>query len=271
MLNAPHSGNSYSRGFLDGSCLDERAIRSSEDVHVDELLRPAAALGARLLKANFPRAWLDVNREPYELDPGMFAGALPTFANVRSVRVAGGLGTIPRIVSDNVEIYQRPLPVAEALDRIETVYKPYHRMLHRLLRDTQAEFGLAVLLDCHSMPSAVRGNHGRHKPDIVLGDRFGTSCGGNLTDLSAALLGRFGYRVARNKPYAGGFITEHYGQPATDLHALQIEINRRLYMDEHSLEPTSGFTRIQNDLATLVTELADAVSAGLLTPVQAAE
>ncbi len=271
VLNAPHSGDSYSQGFLDGSCLDDRAIRSSEDVHVDALLRPAAALGARLLKANFPRAWLDVNREPYELDPGMFAGTLPTFTNVRSVRVAGGLGTIPRIVSDNVEIYQRPLPVAEALNRIETVYKPYHRTLRRLLGNTQAEFGLAVLLDCHSMPSAVRGNHGRHKPDIVLGDRYGTSCSRNLTDVSAAVLGRLGYRIARNKPYAGGFITEHYGQPAANLHALQIEINRCLYMDERSLEPTSGFARIQHDLAVLVTELADAVAGGLLAPAQAAE
>ena len=241
VLNSPHSGRFYPPEFLAASCLDERAIRRSEDTFVDDLFTPAAALGAPLLKANFPRAWLDVNREPYELDPKMFDGCLPTFANIRSVRVAGGLGTIARIVSESEEIYARPLTVDEALARIDNVYKPYHRSLRQLVAGTHVAFGFAVLIDCHSMPSAVRGNQGRLRPDIVLGDRYGTSCSGALIDGASRILSGLGYSVSRNKPYAGGFITEHYGQPGRGLHAMQIEVNRGLYMDERSLEQTPGF------------------------------
>jgi N-formylglutamate amidohydrolase len=271
VFNSGHSGSFYPDCFLAASRLDKNAIRRSEDSYVDELIASAAGLGAPLLKANFPRAWLDVNREPYELDPKMFAGSLPTYANVRSVRVAGGLGTIARIVSESEEIYAAPLPVEEALARIDAVYKPYHRTLRQLVIDARAAFGLAVLVDCHSMPSSVRGAHGRLRPDIVLGDRYGTSCSSQLTDLAAQILTRFGYSVSRNKPYAGGFITEHYGQPGRGLHAVQVEINRRLYMDERSLERTAGFNRLQSDLARLVRELAEAFDAGLLTRPEAAE
>ncbi len=214
VLSSPHSGSCYPEDFLAASRLDAQAIRRSEDTHVDTLMLEAAALGAPLLRANFPRAWLDVNREPYELDPKMFAGALPTYANVRSVRVAGGLGTIARIVAEREEIYDRPLPVEVALARIDRVYKPYHRALRQLVADTHAAFGVAILIDCHSMPSTVRGSYGRQRPDVVLGDRYGTSCAPELTDLSAQILTRRGYGVSRNKPYAGGFITEHYGRPA---------------------------------------------------------
>ena len=184
ILNSPHSGCCYPGDFLAASRLDEKTIRRSEDSYVDELMADAAALGCPLLKANFPRAWLDVNREPYELDPKMFAGSLPTYANVRSVRVAGGLGTIARIVSESEEIYAGPLNVQEALARIDAVYKPYHRTLRQLVLDARAAFGVAVLIDCHSMPSTVRGMHGRLRPDIVLGDRYGTSCSTELTDLA---------------------------------------------------------------------------------------
>ena len=265
VLNSPHSGSCYPHEFLAASRLDAQAIRRSEDTHMDTLMLEAAALGAPLLRANFPRAWLDVNREPYELDPKMFAGALPTYANIRSLRVAGGLGTIARIVAEREEIYARPLPVDAALARIDLVYKPYHRVLRRLVVDTGAAFGLAPLIDCHSMPSTVRGAFGRPRPDIVLGDRYGTSCASDLTDLSTRILTRRGYAVARNKPYAGGFITEHYGQPARGLHAMQIEVNRSLYMDERTLERHSGFTRISADLAYLVSELGNAFEAGFLS------
>ncbi len=211
---------------------------------------PRSSLGAPLLRANFPRAWLDVNREPYELDPKMFAGALPTFANIRSVRVAGGLGTIARIVSESEEIYAGPLQVDEGLARIDAVYKPYHRRSAQLLVETRAAFGIAVLIDCHSMPSTVRGGDGRLRPDIVLGDRYGTSCASELTDLAAHILGRRGYSVSRNKPYAGGFITEHYGNPARGIHALQIEVNRCLYMDERTLEKSERLrAALRADLA----------------------
>ncbi len=271
VFNSPHSGSCYPDRFLAASRLDKNAIRRSEDTFVDELAEGAARVGAPLLKANFPRAWLDVNREPYELDPKMFAGALPTYANVHSVRVAGGLGTIARIVSESEEIYAAPLPVEEALARIDAVYKPYHRTLRQLLVDTRALFGFAVLVDCHSMPSSVRGAQGRLRPDIVLGDRHGTSCSSHLTDLAAQILTRLGYSVSRNRPYAGGFITEHYGQPGRGLHAMQVEINRRLYMDERTLERGAGFDRLQLDLARLATELAAAFDDGFLTRPAAAE
>jgi N-formylglutamate amidohydrolase len=271
VLNSPHSGSCYPCDFLAASRLDETAIRRSEDSFVDDLVAPAASLGCPLLKANFPRAWLDVNREPYELDPKMFSGTLPTYANVRSVRVAGGLGTIARVVSESEEIYAQPLDVADVLDRIERVYKPYHRALRQLVLETRTEFGLAVLIDCHSMPSAARGTHGRPRPDIVLGDRYGTSCAPELTDFAARVLAGLGYSVSRNKPYAGGFITEHYGQPARGLHAMQIEFNRSLYMDERSLTKTPRFAAIAGDLKKLVAALTDAFADGFLQRPEAAE
>jgi len=256
IVSSPHSGRCYPDSFLSASRLDEVAIRRSEDTFVEELFLSAVDLGAPLLKANFPRAWLDVNREPYELDPKMFDGKLPAFANVRSVRVAGGLGTIARIVSESEEIYSAPLDVAEGLARIEDVYKPFHDTLQKLVMTTHAMFGHALLVDCHSMPSAVRGNHGRFRPDIVVGDRYGTSCAGEISDSVSHILSRLGYSVSRNKPYAGGFITEHYGQPDIGLHALQIEVNRCLYMNEKTLQPTAGFDRLKADLAILVAEIA---------------
>ncbi|HMN86614.1 MAG TPA: N-formylglutamate amidohydrolase [Bauldia sp.] len=271
VFNSPHSGQVYPAAFLAASRLDERAIRRSEDTYVDELFQPVIAAGAPLLRANFPRAWLDVNREPYELDPKMFAGNLPTYANIRSVRVAGGLGTIARIVSESEEIYARPLPIEEGLARIDRVYKPYHRTLRDLLNETFSGFGLAVLIDCHSMPSTVRGAGGRLRPDIVLGDRYGTSCAAELTDFVAHRLGRSGYSVSRNKPYAGGFITEHYGQPARGLHSLQIEVNRCLYMDEQSLQKTAGYDRLRADITRLAADLAVAFAGGFLARRDAAE
>jgi N-formylglutamate amidohydrolase len=185
----------------------------------------------------------------------MFAGRLPTFANIRSLRVAGGLGTIPRVVSDTANIYKGPLSVEEALERIDRIYRPYHDTLRRLLAQTHVAFGLAVLIDCHSMPSNIRGGPSRIRPDFVLGDRFGASCMPELTDCAAATLTHLGYTVCRNKPYAGGFITEHYGRPARGLHALQIELNRGLYMDEQRLEPHAGFERLSADLAVLAESL----------------
>jgi N-formylglutamate amidohydrolase len=271
VLNSPHSGACYPEPFLAASRLDEHTIRRSEDFYVDELVADAARLGCPLLKANFPRAWLDVNREPYELDPKMFDGKLPTYANVRSVRVAGGLGTIARIVSESEEIYDRPLDVAEALARIDSVYKPYHRALRQLVLGQRAGFGFGVLIDCHSMPSTVRGMNGRPRPDVVLGDRYGTSCATELTDFVGGALSRMGYSVSRNKPYAGGFITEHYGQPARGLHAMQIEFNRSLYMNERTLERTKGFATLRADLARVMAALLDAFEAGFLARKDAAE
>ena len=249
VFNAPHAGAVYPASFLVESHLDATALRRSEDAFVDRLFAGVVALGAPLLSACFPRAYLDVNREPYELDPRMFEGRLPPYANTRSMRVAGGLGTIPRIVADGHDIYRGRLPVTEALRRIESLYKPYHRTLRGLLTRTADAFGHVVLIDCHSMPSTSLNREDLVRADIVLGDRYGTSCAGLLTDLVDANLRARGYVVVRNKPYAGGFITEHYGAPAIGRHTLQIEVNRALYMDERSLKPSARFAEVADTLA----------------------
>jgi N-formylglutamate amidohydrolase len=227
-------------------------LRRSEDAFVDELFLPAVSLGAPLMRAHFPRAFLDVNREPYELDPTMFAGRLPTYANIRSARVAGGLGTIARVVSETEEIYAGPLAVDEGLARIDRVYKPYHAALGQLLSRTRASFGLAVLIDCHSMPSTGLPKDEARRPDIVLGDRYGTSCAPFITDRAEQGLRALGFAVMRNRPYAGGYITEHYGNPAAGTHALQIEINRALYMDEASHARGAGFVPLRDALASFL-------------------
>jgi N-formylglutamate amidohydrolase len=252
VINTPHSGRVYPDAFLAMTRLDRHGLRRSEDCYVDLLFAETPRLGLPLLKAHFPRAYLDVNREPYELDPRMFDGRLPAYANTRSMRVAGGLGSIPRIVGDGQDIYRTRLTIADAMRRIDTVYRPYHRALRGLLQETHRRFGEAILLDCHSMPSASLGAENQARPDIVLGDRFGTSCAPVLIDTVQACFEALGYRVARNRPYAGGFITEHYGQPASAVHALQIEINRSLYMDEETLEPRPGFARLRDDLTRIL-------------------
>jgi N-formylglutamate amidohydrolase len=255
VFNSPHSGSYYPPRFLAMSRLDPHAIRRSEDCYVDELFSGVAGLGAPMLAANFPRAYLDVNREALELDPRMFSGTLPARANTRSPRVAGGLGTVPSLVGEGQTIYATKLPVSEAIARIDTVYRPYHRMLERLVERTHALFGVAVLIDCHSMPASVRIGEAGLRPDFIIGDRFGTSCSGTLTELAIGTLSAMGYTVAHNKPYAGGHITEHYGRPARGYHALQIEINRGLYMNETTLARTGGFTALAEDLTQLAAEL----------------
>ncbi|RUW26350.1 N-formylglutamate amidohydrolase [Mesorhizobium sp. M4B.F.Ca.ET.215.01.1.1] len=255
LFNSPHSGRHYPERFLAMARLDRNAIRRSEDCYVDELFGGAVALGAPLLAANFPRAYLDVNREPWELDPRMFAEPVPSFCNIRSARVAGGLGTVPKLVGEGLDIYSGRLPLAEAVARIETVYKPYHETLKRLLTRTHARFGYAVLIDCHSMPASIRVGDNGVRPDFIIGDRFGISATAALTETAIALLTGMGYTVAHNKPYAGGFITEHYGRPARHLHALQIEVNRGLYMNERTFQKSAGFDALADDLTRFSADL----------------
>ncbi|MBB4302916.1 N-formylglutamate amidohydrolase [Rhodobium orientis] len=271
VFNSPHSGHDYPEAFLEASRLCENTIRRSEDSFVDELFAAAIARGAPMLRARFPRAYLDVNREPYELDPAMIDGELPRYANSRSPRVASGLGTIARIVAERQEIYIDRLPLADAMRRIEMLYKPYHAALRRILAETHVRFGHAVLIDCHSMPSVVRGQDRWRRPDFVIGDRFGTSCSDIVSDTAARVLRSLGYSVARNKPYAGGFITEHYGRPAQGLHALQVEVNRALYMDERTYERAAGWGRLERDIATFVDAMADVDLGGFVPQSQAAE
>lgn len=255
LFDAPHSGSDYPAAFLAESRLDRQRIRMSEDAHVDALFVSCVEAGMPMLRARFPRAYVDVNREPYELDPRMFEGRLPTGANTRSPRVACGLGTVPRMVSETEEIYGRRIPVAEALQRIDGLYRPYHVALDEMLDGLEADFGRAVLIDCHSMPTAPQ-TAGAAGVDVVLGDRHGTSCHPALTDVVSSLFRAAGYRVARNRPYAGGFITEHHGRPGRGRHALQIEVARGLYMNERTLEPNGGFAVLACDIEGIVREIA---------------
>jgi N-formylglutamate amidohydrolase len=271
VFNVPHAGAVYPASFLAESRLDAMALRRSEDAFVDELFAAASDLGAPLMAARFPRAYLDLNREPYELDSRMFDGRLPAFANTRSMRVAGGLGTIPRIVADGQEIYGARLPVEEALRRIEWLYKPYHRILRQLVRRTAEAFGHAILIDCHSMPSSSVSRDEGAKADIVLGDRYGTSCAVVVIDLVEAAMRRRGYTVVRNKPYAGGFITEHYGEPALGRHALQIEINRAIYMDERTLQKKPGFAALAGDMSEVFAQVIADLSGDMMPRQIAAE
>lgn len=251
VFNSPHSGRVYPRDFLSASRLDLQGLRRSEDTFVEQLFAPVAGLGARLMHAHFPRAYLDVNREPYELDPALITESLPRYANTQSVRVVGGLGTIARVVTESEEIYREPLRLQDALNRINKFYKPYHAALERLMSGCIQKFGIAVLIDCHSMPSSPLYETGAERPDFVLGDRFSTSCSPEFTRLVAEHLKGMGYAVAFNKPYAGGYITEHYGRPGASRHALQIEVNRALYMNETSYVRSANFESVQQDLMKL--------------------
>lgn len=252
---SPHSGRHYPEQFLRQSALAPVALRSSEDAYVDRLFADAPDLGATLIAARFPRAFVDVNREPWELDPAMFDGALPPWTNASTPRVAAGLGVVPRVVAEGAAIYTRPLPAAEANRRVETYHQPYHRALEQTLLALRHNHGTAVLIDCHSMPSQAANMPANTAVDIVLGDRFGASCAPELADKAEAVLRALGLSVARNTPYAGGYCTGRYGRPAAGLHALQIEINRALYLDEKTVEPNPQFDALQAAMRQFTGEL----------------
>ncbi|MGE0740247.1 MAG: N-formylglutamate amidohydrolase [Hyphomonadaceae bacterium] len=254
---SPHSGRRYPPELLADARVSLISLRRSEDAYVDELFAGAAAHGAAVLSASVARAYVDLNRDPAELDPEMFEERPPHSPHLSSARVQAGLGAIPRISGDGQTIYRRKLSLDEAERRIAAVHRPYHALLESLIAETREQFGCAVLVDCHSMPNNARG---AHNPDIVLGDRFGASCHPSVTALAEATLRRLGYRVARNAPFAGGHTTQTYGRPAHRVHALQIEINRALYIDERTLERTNGYARVRADM----TRLAEALSAATL-------
>ncbi len=249
---SPHSGRHYPEALMAASVLGPHAIRGSEDALVDQLIGAGARHGAVVLTAGFARAFVDLNRGAWELDPAMFSDELPDFARQRTARVAAGLGSIARVVADGQEIYGRKLTFAEAQGRIDAVYRPYHAALDGLLADARAAHGVSVLIDWHSMPSAAaQTGRGRRASDIVLGDRFGAACAPGLIALVERELRAMGYQVVRNAPYAGGYVTEFYGRPAEGAHALQIEINRGLYLQEGSLQPSVGFERLAANLDAL--------------------
>lgn len=256
---SPHSGGIYPDEMIAAVRLPVETLRASEDAFVDEIIAGAPALGASVIRARLARAYIDLNREPWEMDPSMFDGDLPDYAQGRSARVAAGLGAIPRLAGEGRPIYGRKLTFAEARARVETAHRPYHDALDRQLAAARAAHGTAILIDWHSMPAAAaRGQRARNGGpcDIVLGDRFGAACASRLTALVERELEGLGYRVARNAPYAGGYTTEHYGRPAKRTHALQIEINRALYMDEATRQPTEGLAKLTADAESLTRVLA---------------
>ena len=235
LFASPHSGRVYPQSFLAASRLDPIGLRRSEDAFVDELFACAPELGAYLISVHFPRAYLDVNRAESELDAAMFDGPVVSRNGPRSARVAAGLGVIPRVVREGMEIYRAPLPAREAGFRLEAFYRPYHEALaHRIAR-TKERFGSAILIDCHSMPPLTCGH------DVVLGDCHGGAASSGLTDGVERILTGLGFNVGRNAPYAGGYTTSLYGRPHMGVHALQIEINRALYLNEKRIEKTQGF------------------------------
>ena len=256
---SPHSGSDYPSVFLAQSRLDPLTLRRSEDSFVDEIFGGAVELGAPLLKARFPRAYLDPNREPFELDPTMFAEPLPAYVNTRSSRVQVGLGTIARVVATGEEIYARKLRFADAVLRVERLYRPYHQALRQLLAATSEHFAGYVLVDCHSMPSTAgpgEREFRRSGVDIVLGDCHGTSCHPAIMETAQRILTAKGYRVVRNAPYAGGFTTSHYGAPQGGRHAIQVEINRALYMNERSIDRKPFLRQLTQDMGDLMAALA---------------
>jgi N-formylglutamate amidohydrolase len=256
VFSSPHSGSDYPAAFLKTSQLDPLQLRSSEDAFVDELFGGAPAAGAPLLTARVPRAWIDLNRAPDDLDPALIAGAARRFLNPR---IAAGLGVIPRVVGEGRPIMRGKLPLAEAQRRITGFWHPYHNQLRILLSEATARFGLALLFDCHSMPHDALGAAplvGGRRPDLILGDRFGASCERWLIEAATEIFSAAGFVVARNAPFAGGYITQAYGRPHLGVHALQIEIDRALYMDEARIEPLPEFAAVAAQVARATSDLA---------------
>jgi N-formylglutamate deformylase len=251
---SPHSGRLYPADFVAAARLDPLALRKSEDGFVDELFAAAPLHGAPLLAATFPRVFCDVNREPWELDPGMFDGPLPAWVNTASPRVGAGLGTIARVVATGEAVYRHKLTFAEAEDRIRRYWQPYHAALAALIAETRAEFGYCLLIDCHSMPTHPA--QAASPPDFVLGDAHGTACAPKATRMAEEALLQLGYRVRRNDPYAGGYVTRHYGRPREGVHALQVEIARPLYMDEQRIERLPRMQGLVDDLTRLIGRMA---------------
>jgi N-formylglutamate amidohydrolase len=295
LLASPHSGRDYPSGFLAQSALDRATLRQSEDCYVDLLIEPATRLGVPSLKALFPRIFIDPNRDAAELDPQLFADPLPAQAQITSPRVLAGLGVVPRVAADDRSIYAGQLAFHEAEDRLERYYRPYHRSLQAAIKHIRTAFGQCLLLDCHSMPSAGapllseerhrsglgtatgagpgkgtvakeqagngidagRGSRGGGEADFILGDCYGGACSDAVTAHVESFLLKAGASVRRNNPYSGGYVTQTYGRPAEGVHVLQLEINRRLYVDEASLAPNAGFAATRDLLAGLIGSLRD--------------
>ncbi|AHD11029.1 N-formylglutamate amidohydrolase [Phaeobacter gallaeciensis] len=252
---SPHSGSDYSAGFLAQTVLDPLQLRSSEDAFVDQLFAAAPRFGMPLLMAQVPRAYVDLNRSTEELDPALIEGVIKRGQNPR---VASGLGVVPRVVAHGRAIYQGKMSQSEASRRITSYWRPYHAALQQLLDRARIGFGQAVLIDCHSMPHeaiSAAGRRGVGLPDVVLGDRFGAAASSEVMDRVEAAFVSAGLRVARNTPFAGAYITQTYGRPSRGQHAVQVEIDRSLYMNEARVEKTADFAALQMVLTDVIAEL----------------
>ena len=254
VFSSPHSGRAYTSDFMATARLDQATLRRSEDSYVDEIFAAAPLHGAPLIAATFPRAYCDVNREAWELDPAMFEDALPPWVNTTSARVGAGLGTIARVVANGEAIYGIRLRFAEAQLRVRQCWQPYHDALAGLIAQTVDQFGHCLLIDCHSMPSTAT-SHRKPAPQIVLGDAHGSACAPVIVQQLEQFFCRRFYQTLRNDPYAGGFVTRHYGRPQQGVHAIQVEIARALYMDEMTLDRRAGLARLVDDVAALLTRL----------------
>ncbi len=256
LFSSPHSGRDYTADFLAASQLDPLTLRSSEDAFVDDLFSDAPAFGAPLLAARAPRAWLDLNRAPDELDPALIEGVARSAHNPR---VSSGLGVIPRVVANGRVIYPGRIARAEAEARLAAAWHPYHAALRRLIDESLATFGQAILIDCHSMPHEAIEAHarpGHPRPDVVLGDRFGAAAGREVVEQVEAAFAAMGFRVARNTPFAGAYIAQAYGRPTRGCHVVQVEIDRALYMDEARVAPRADFPAFRARIAAVVADLA---------------
>ena len=263
VFSSPHSGRDYGPAFVAQSALDAHTLRSSEDAFVDELFADAPACGAPLLAARVPRAWIDLNRAYDELDPALIEG-VPRGGH--NPRISSGLGVIPRVVANGRAIYAGRIGRAEAEARIETAWRPYHATLRSLTDDALARFGEAVLIDCHSMPHEAIEAHarpGHPRPEVVLGDRFGAAARRDVMDRIEAAFLSAGFRVARNAPFAGAYITQAYGRPSRNAHAVQIEIDRALYMDEARITRRPDFNAFRDLIGSVVAEITGARAARL--------
>lgn len=257
LFASPHSGRDYPHDLLARTELSETALRSSEDAFMDQLVGDAPALGAALLLARTPRAYVDLNRGADELDPAVIDGVRRLIHNPR---VNSGLGVIPRVVANGQAIYRGKIPLAEAQARIATHWVPYHAMLRDLMAEHVARFGRAILIDSHSMPHDAIVEFSQNSagtPDVVLGDRFGAAADGTIVDEIAALFQAEGLRVARNTPFAGAYVTQRYGRPGQDQHVIQVEIDRALYMDERQIMKRPNFETLRATMRRIMAGIID--------------
>ena len=257
VFSSPHSGAAYPAEFLAQSLLDAKTIRSSEDAFVDELFAAAPDFGAPLLAARTPRAYVDLNRGIEELDPALIDGV---GRRAHNPRVSSGLGVIPRVVSNGRAIYRGKISKVEADARLKDNWVPYHAELKRLLTEAKRRFGEAILIDCHSMPHEALdpvSPPGGPRPDVVLGDRFGAAASHELVDRIESIFSGAGLIVARNTPFAGAYITQSYGRPTQNCHAVQVEIDRSLYMDERLICRRPDFEAFKKLMTSAVAAIAE--------------